>query len=98
MAHKKYTQPSFDLLVPIANSTNPFWRNINGEIGHMYRLFAEMTRIRRQKGMTQQQLANLAGISQPTLARIEAGRANPTLSQLTRIMMALNCDLTITVL
>jgi DNA-binding XRE family transcriptional regulator len=88
MAHKKFTQFIFDDL------KDPYNKKDYGKLGHMYKLFAEITRIRRQeRRMTQHQLAEKSGIAQPTLATIEAGRSNPTLSQLVKIAEALNCKL-----
>ncbi len=98
MANKKYTQPIFDSVLPLAHADNPLWREAHGDFGRTYVLFSEITRIRKQKNLTQKQLAHAAGITQPTLARIEAGRANPTLIQVMKIIRALNCELTINML
>lgn len=98
MAHKKYTQPVFDSVLSLADTDDPFWRNVHGNYGRMCKLFAEITRIRHEKNLTQHQLAKAAGMTQSALARIEAGRANPTLLQIEKIMAALKCELTIDVL
>lgn len=98
MAYKKYTQPIFDSILSLENAKSPFWRNVHGDFGRTYKLFAEITLIRKQKSMTQKQLAKMAGITQPALARIEAGRANPTLIQVVKIIRALDCELTINML
>ena len=49
--------------------------------------------LRERAGLTQGQLAALAGTSQPGIARIERGNANPTLSTLVRIADALDEEL-----
>ena len=40
---------------------------------------SNLEHVRRQKGLTQEQLADLSGFSQQYLSRIEGGRANPTI-------------------
>jgi transcriptional regulator with XRE-family HTH domain len=42
--------------------------------------------------LTQQQFARKLGISQPTLARLEAGAQNTTLKTLSQIASALKCS------
>lgn len=48
--------------------------------------------LRAELHMTQAQLAKRAGVTQPHLARIEAGKVDPQLSTLRRIFRALFCD------
>ncbi|MEU4090623.1 helix-turn-helix domain-containing protein [Streptomyces aureus] len=52
-------------------------------------------RWRRQRGMSQARLAELAGTGQAAISRIESGRDLPTLVLLNRIAAALDCQLTI---
>lgn len=42
-------------------------------------LRAELQRVRKQNGLTQEQLAELAGISERTLRSIERGAGNPSI-------------------
>jgi y4mF family transcriptional regulator len=42
-------------------------------------LGAELQRARKQNGLTQEQLAELAGISEQTLRSIERGAGNPSI-------------------
>ena len=51
---------------------------------------------RRQRGMSQTRLAELAGTGQAAISRIESGRDLPTLALLDRIASALDCRLTVT--
>ncbi|MFD7706577.1 helix-turn-helix domain-containing protein [Streptomyces sp. NPDC059785] len=51
---------------------------------------------RRQRGMSQAHLAELAGTGQAAISRIESGRDLPTLALLERIASALDCRLTVT--
>ena len=49
----------------------------------------EIKALRKKAKLTQQELAEKAGVSQSLIARIESGTVNPRLSTLIRIMKAL---------
>ncbi|MBI4173496.1 MAG: CBS domain-containing protein [Candidatus Aenigmarchaeota archaeon] len=55
----------------------------------MFSELAEIKRIRKRLGITQAQLAKLAGVSQSLVAKIEAGRLNPTYTNAVAIFNAL---------
>ncbi len=46
-------------------------------------------RLRKQLGMTQKELADLAGVSQSLIAKIESGKIDPAYSKVTQILTAL---------
>jgi transcriptional regulator with XRE-family HTH domain len=48
-----------------------------------------MKQLREARGITQQQVADLAGLPRPTWANLESGAANPTLAVLVRVAHAL---------
>jgi len=48
---------------------------------------------RKGAGLTQRQMAERMGVTQPSIAAIEAGRTNPTLGQLAAIAGALGAGL-----
>jgi transcriptional regulator with XRE-family HTH domain len=50
---------------------------------------ARLRTLRRRRGWTQDQLAEAAGVGPATVARIEAGGAQPRVSTMTRIAAAL---------
>ena len=52
-------------------------------------LALNIRRLRSARQLSQQKLATLAGIPRPTLAHLESGSANPTLSVLMRLASAL---------
>jgi transcriptional regulator with XRE-family HTH domain len=52
---------------------------------------------RRRAGLTQRQLAARAGVSQPTIARIEGGEVNPSLERIVELVRAAGFDLDIRV-
>ena len=60
---------------------------------HVERLAGNLLRrARAQKGLTQRQLAELAGIPQSSIAKIESGARQPTLPVLTRILAAVDLE------
>jgi predicted transcriptional regulator len=46
-------------------------------------------RMRKQLGLTQKELASLAGVSQSLIAKIESGKVDPAYSKVTQILVAL---------
>jgi transcriptional regulator with XRE-family HTH domain len=56
-------------------------------------LAANVRRLRDARGLSQQQMARLAGVPRPTWASLESGAANPTLSVLTRAASALQVSI-----
>ncbi|HEU4356203.1 MAG TPA: helix-turn-helix domain-containing protein [Actinomycetota bacterium] len=48
---------------------------------------------RRRAGLTQRQLATRAGVSQPTIARIESGDARPPFERILEVVRAAGFDL-----
>ena len=60
-------------------------------------MLGQMVHDRRvELGLTQAELAERAGMTQPQLSRLESGGATPTVPLLARIAAALNADLDIT--
>jgi transcriptional regulator with XRE-family HTH domain len=57
---------------------------------HELELGYEIARLRIQRGLTQIQLAKMAGTRQPYIARLENGASLPSLSFLNRIATALD--------
>jgi transcriptional regulator with XRE-family HTH domain len=57
------------------------------------RVAARVKRLREQRGMTQERLAEKAGISRTYLARLETARHDPTLSMLEKLAKALRVPL-----
>lgn len=58
-------------------------------------LAVNVSKLRFERGLTQQQLAEAAGMRQPRIADIERGDGNPRLETLTRIANALRVDVAV---
>lgn len=58
-------------------------------------LSKEIKNLRTAQGYTQHELAEKAGVSLPTIQNIEGGRANPSLSNIEKILSALDARLEI---
>ena len=87
------------------------WRKLRGDLSiesteagraayertrRLYELGDEVRALRRQRGLTQTQLARLAATSQAAIARIETAGPEPRFSTLERIGQALGVDLVVT--
>jgi predicted transcriptional regulator len=57
----------------------------------------QVARLRILRGLTQDQLAELVGTRQPSIARLEGGKVEPRLSFLRRVVEALDGDLEIVI-
>ena len=58
------------------------------------RVGLNLQRLRRDKGFSQEELADRAQIHQTYLSGVERGRRNPTITVLQRIAEALDADIT----
>ena len=56
-------------------------------------LTANVRRLREARGLSQQRIAQLAGIPRPTWASLESGAANPTLAVLCRVAAGLQVSI-----
>ena len=56
-------------------------------------LAANVRRLREARGLSQQRIAQLAGIPRPTWASLESGAANPTLAVLCRVAAGLQVSI-----
>lgn len=57
------------------------------------RVALNLQRLRREKGLSQEELADRAQIHQTYLSGVERGRPNPTITVLQRIAEALNAGI-----
>ena len=66
---------------------------MNEEKKARYEIGKRIAELRKEKGMSQTQLAEAIGMKQPNLANIEAGRFSTTIDVLERIADALDVKL-----
>lgn len=74
---------------------DPEFRKEYEAIEPEYRLASALIRLRLAKGLTQAQLAALLNTKQESIARLESGRALPSLTMVKRLADALDADLEI---
>ena len=53
----------------------------------------QVARLRIMRGLTQEELAEKVGTKQPSIARLESGKSEPSLAFLRRVVEALDGDL-----
>lgn len=52
-------------------------------------LIGEVTKLRKEKGISQRQLGELSGVKQPVIARMENGKTVPNLNTVLRVLASL---------
>ena len=57
------------------------------------RLSEQLRRLRESRGLSQKALAEKSGVPRPTIAHLESGQANPTLSVVVRVAQALGVSM-----
>lgn len=60
-----------------------------------FQAMQELVRIRKEKGVTQEELSRRTGIARPNIARIENGSYNPTIDMMVRLAAGLDMRLEI---
>jgi XRE family transcriptional regulator len=58
-------------------------------------LIGELIRARQERGITQKQLEEMSGVTQPVIARLERGTTSPNISTLTKLLAPLGKKLAI---
>jgi DNA-binding XRE family transcriptional regulator len=100
MADMKYKPVSYDPKKSLENDLqNPDFRKAYEALEDEFAALDALLAARRQAGMTQEQVAAKMGVSQPSLARVEASlgshRHSPSLEMLRKYAAAVNCKLEI---
>jgi ribosome-binding protein aMBF1 (putative translation factor) len=70
---------------------DPEYRREYDALEEEYALIAAMLDARRKAGLTQAQLAERMGVTQPVVAKIEGGRSNVSFGTLKRYARATGC-------
>lgn len=71
-----------------ARATNPEFRKAWDASAFARAVAIEVVRYRSERGLTQTQLAEMTGLTQPQIARLESGEETPTLRTLARVSTA----------
>lgn len=77
------------------SNENPSFKKAWNESREEYRLIGEMISLRKEKQLTQSQLAKLIGNKQQVISRIEKKENSPTLKTFCNIINALGYELKI---
>jgi transcriptional regulator with XRE-family HTH domain len=64
-------------------------------LGPRFMVIGEIIKARKRLGLTQRQLAERMGVSQPVVARLLSGNQSPRIDTVATAAAALNCDLVI---
>jgi DNA-binding XRE family transcriptional regulator len=68
---------------------NPKLKEAYDALEPEYRLASELICARISKKMTQEQVAEMAGVSRAVVARLESGTSNPTIDTISRVATVL---------
>jgi transcriptional regulator with XRE-family HTH domain len=72
-----------------ARLEDPAYRQEYGAATVKYDLAHALSEGRRGKGLTQRQMAEITGVSQAYIARLESGEANPSVGQLGKLLASI---------
>jgi len=68
---------------------------VEAEKERVKEILSSYINLRKKKGITQQQIAELTGMQRTNIVRIESGRYSPTIEVLVKLAAALDMDLEI---
>jgi len=96
MSKRKVTKKAVDFQEYLAEKLkNPKFKKYYDEYGKQLEIAYQILKLRRQKGMSQAELAKKVGTRQSDIARMESGQQNFTTDTLQKIASAFKCDLKI---
>ena len=91
--------------LPITPRHHPSWREVRvgfladpevqaayEELAPRFAVVRQLIALREQRGWSQRELADRAGMKQPQLARLETGQVEPKLDTLQRLAKAMGCE------
>lgn len=58
-------------------------------------IIGELIKARQEKGVTQKQLAEMTGVKQPAIARIERGAVSPSINTIVKMLVPLGMTLAV---
>lgn len=94
---------------PTTKRHHPSWREVRDgfladpevqasyqELAPRFAVVRQLIALREQRGLSQRELADRAGMKQPQLARLETGQVEPKLDTLQRLAKAMGCHVQVT--
>lgn len=75
---------------------NPEFRKGYDSAERAYQLAVKVRKLREKAGLTQTELAQLMGSTQPAIARLEAGGGNPNIETLNKMAGAIGYEVNVT--
>lgn len=73
----------------------PQFKQAYDELEVEYAIMNEMLRLRGEAGMSQSQLSQKTGITQPDISKLENGKANPSIATLKKVARAFGKKLSV---
>lgn len=96
MSKRKVTKKAVDFQEYLAEKLkNPKFKKYYDEYGKQLEIAYQILKLRKQKRMTQAELAKKIGTKQSDVARMESGQQNFTTDTLQKIASTFKCDLKI---
>lgn len=86
---------SYTTLTDLMNDPSVVSPEIKAEVEFETALIGKMIEAREEMGLSQRELADLSGIKQPAIARLECGAAVPRVDTLIRLLVPLGKTLAI---
>lgn len=87
------TEPNIKEFIQEKLETDPEFKKVWEESRSEYKLLGELMKIRKQKGLSQAELAEKTGNKQQVISRMETKENSPTLKTLCRILDVLDYDI-----
>lgn len=77
------------------NKMSPGAQEFHNSLSHQFQIATQIMQARKQRELTQMELASLSGVQQADISRIENGQMFPTTETLSRLLSALNAKVSI---
>ncbi len=92
---KKINNIEYPTLDDLITNDTEFEKALNAEIDFEVSLIGKLIEAREKKGLSQKQLADLCGVKQPAIARLESIKSTPQINTLFKILTPLGYKLDI---
>lgn len=80
------------IIYPNGKTTNDIYP-IAKDLSHREEVGRELAKLRKERGLTQEQLSELTGLDRTNIAKIENGKYNVSIDILSRVTDALGCKI-----